>query len=122
MIMKKKGHPRFNVPNAGAKSRSRVKERWRKQRGIDSKKRVKKSFAGAEPTIGYRNPESIRGIRASGNRAIMVYNTEQLREIISGAEKGYEITLSGALSRRKKAELSKLATDNGINVTNGVSS
>jgi large subunit ribosomal protein L32e len=117
----KKSHPKFNVPNAGAKNRSRVKERWRKQRGIDSKKRIKKDFAGAEPTIGYGNPESVKGVRASGKRALMVMNLEQLRELISSGEiQGYEITLSGALSRRKKAEMSKLASQNKINITNGV--
>jgi ribosomal protein L32E len=65
MAIKKKGHPTFNVPNFGSKSRSRVKARWRKQRGIDNKKREKMDFMGAEPTIGYRNPESLRGVRGA---------------------------------------------------------
>ncbi|MEM0106653.1 MAG: eL32 family ribosomal protein, partial [Candidatus Micrarchaeaceae archaeon] len=62
----KKLHPKFLVPNVYAKNRSRVKDRWRKQRGIDNKKRIKKAFMGAEPTIGYRNPSSIRGTRKNG--------------------------------------------------------
>ncbi|MDE1811213.1 MAG: hypothetical protein KGH66_04175, partial [Candidatus Micrarchaeota archaeon] len=64
ITMKKKPHPKFNVPNFGARSMSRVPERWRKQRGIDNKKRIKRNFMGAEPTIGYGNPKAIRGVRA----------------------------------------------------------
>ena len=42
MIVKKKSHPNFKVPNYGAKTGRRVKARWRKQRGIDNKKRIKR--------------------------------------------------------------------------------
>jgi large subunit ribosomal protein L32e len=121
MTLVKKSHPKFNVPNFGAKSRSRVKERWRKQRGIDSKKRVKKDFAGAEPTIGYGNPKEIKHIRASGKRTIMVYNVAQLKGLLNGLDSHiYEITLSGSLSTRKKAEMTKIAGQSKVNVTNGV--
>lgn len=121
MKIKKRQHPRFNVPNAGARNRSRVPERWRKQRGIDSKKRVKKAFAGAEPTIGYGNPQELRGVRANGRRAMLVHNANELKSMISnqGVEE-FEVTLASALSRRKKMELTKLANDNKIRVTNGV--
>ena len=67
------------MPNFGAKSRSRVKARWRKQRGIDNKKRVKKDFMGAEPTIGYRNPEILRGVRENGKRIVLVHNVDELK-------------------------------------------
>ena len=40
MKMIKRKHPRFNVPNYGAKKRKRVMARWRKQRGVDNKKRI----------------------------------------------------------------------------------
>ncbi len=120
MTMKKKSHPNFNVPNFGAKNRSRVKERWRKQRGVDSKKRVKKRFAGAEPTIGYRNPEQLRGLRGNGRRAVLVANLAQLKEFMSSGEaQNCDITLASALSRRKKAEITAVARQNSIRVTNG---
>ena len=62
-MMQKKTHPKFNIPNYGTRAGAAVKDRWRKQRGIDNKKRIKRSYAGASPEIGYRNPEELRGIR-----------------------------------------------------------
>lgn len=119
--MQKKAHPNFNVPNFGAKNRKRVKERWRKQRGVDNKKRVKKAFMGAEPTVGYRNPEALRGVRANGKRIVLITNINDLKEFLRNPEiSNYDITLAGALSRRKKMEITKLAAEHMVNVTNGV--
>ena len=118
MTLKKKSHPNFNIPNYGG-VRTRVKSRWRKQRGIDSKKRVKKNFAGAEPTIGYRNPDGIRGVRASGKRAVVVHNVMELKELAASPDaSGYEVLLAGALSRKKRLEIIRLADQNRINVAN----
>jgi len=119
MLMKiaKKKHPKFNVPNYGAKHRKRVKERWRKQRGIDNKKRIKKSFMGAEPTIGYGNPEELKGVRASGRRAVRISNINELRSVIEEGS-SVDIILAKGLSRRKRAELAKLAHDNELHVVN----
>lgn len=120
-LKKKKSHPTFNVPNFGAKKRSRVPERWRKQRGIDNKKRIKKDFMGAEPTIGYRNSEELRGVRANGKRIVMIYNLNHLKEVLANPEMtNYDVTLAGPLSRRKKMEITKVAAQNKIHVTNGV--
>ena len=121
IAFKKRGHPKFSVPNLGAKKRSRVKDRWRKQRGIDSKKRLKKDFAGAEPTIGYGNPVEARGVRASGKRAALVHNAGELRELLESPDAaGYEVTFASSLSKRKRAELAKLAAGSRMKVTNGV--
>ncbi len=116
----KKRHPKFNVPNYGAKNRKRVLERWRKQRGIDNKKRIKKSFTGAEPTIGYRNPEGLRGLRADGRRSVLVHSVGELRELLENPEdSGFDVMIAGAVGARKRAAISTLAAQNGIKVTNG---
>ena len=121
MPLKKKTHPKFNVPNFGTKSRSRVPERWRKQRGIDNKKRTKKNFMGAEPTIGYGNPEELRGLRADGRKAVLVHDVNELQGAInSSKENKIDITLAGELSRRKKAVFTRVAQEHDIRVTNGV--
>ncbi len=116
-VMIKKRHPNFNVPNFGFKVR--VKRRWRKQRGIDNKKRIKKSFMGAEPTIGYRNPEQIRGVRINGRKIILVNNIKELEAM---ADKGedFDITIAKPVSARKRIAISELAQKKGLHVTNGV--
>jgi ribosomal protein L32E len=119
MALKKKNHPTFSIPNFGAKGRSRVSDRWRKQRGIDNKKRTKKNFMGAEPTIGYGNPEELKGVRQNGNRAVLVHDVNELQEVISSA-KGVDIILASTLSDRKKAIFTKIALEHKIQVTNGV--
>ena len=119
MIMEyKKPHPKFNVPNFGAKSRSRVKARWRKQRGIDSKKRIKKSFMGAEPTIGYRNPESLRGVRENGMRILLVHNTKQIEAALAEG-KTFDVTIGKSVSARKRVAITGFAKSKGLDVTNG---
>ena len=40
----------------------RVKDSWRKARGIDSKTRKKKKLGVKSPTMGYRGPKKVRGI------------------------------------------------------------
>jgi large subunit ribosomal protein L32e len=120
MAIKKKVHPTFNVPNYGAKSRKRVLPRWRKQRGIDNKKRIKKDFMGAEPTIGYRNPESLRGVRVNGNRIVLVHNSDELKRLISEKKaEGFDVTIASGVSARKRIEITGLARSHKISVTNG---
>ncbi len=114
--MMKKSHPKFNVPNFGARSRSRVPERWRKQRGIDNKKRIKKSFMGAEPTIGYRNSDKVRGVRASGKRLMVAHNANEVKMIKDASM--YEVAIAHDVSKRKRKEIVSAAKDSGINVVN----
>ncbi len=116
----KKGHPKFNVPNYGAKKRKRVLPRWRKQRGIDSKKRIKKDFMGAEPTIGYRNPESLRGVRFNGKRIMLVHNVEELRRLVSeGMHGSHDFTIAKGISTRKRIEITEAARAAKARITNG---
>ncbi len=112
----KKRHPKFNVPNYGAKKRSRVLPRWRKQRGIDSKKRIKKDYMGAEPTIGYRNPDIVSGMRISGNRLVVAGNLAQLKGM--AGMPGIEVALASALGEKKRHEMRAFASKNGIKLVN----
>jgi large subunit ribosomal protein L32e len=117
----KKRHPKFNVPNQGAIKRSRVPDRWRKQRGIDSKKRIKKDFMGAEPTIGYGSPESVKGVRINGNRIVLVHNLKEMQSIVGDrkSQKNVDVTIAAPVAVRKRVMITELAEKNGIRVTNG---
>ena len=115
-MMRKKEHPVFNVPNFGAKHRKRVKERWRKQRGIDNKKRVKRSGYGAVPNIGYKNSEEIRHKRPDGSFGVLVHDAKELEK--ASAVKDAAVIFSRALSKRKRAELEKIALGKGIRIAN----
>jgi large subunit ribosomal protein L32e len=120
--MNKKRHPKFNVPNFGAKNRKRVKERWRKQRGIDNKKRIKKSFAGASPSIGYKNPDELRGVRANGKKILLIHNKNEMLNFINNEiekREEFDFILASNLSKRKRFEIIELAKQNAIHIANG---
>jgi ribosomal protein L32E len=119
MVLRKKGHPTFNVPNFGTKSRSRLKPRWRKQRGIDNKKREKMDFMGAEPTIGYGNPESLKGVRVNGKKLVLVHNVDELMNVLKGDVSAIDVTIAGGVSTRKRIAMTELAKGK-VRITNGV--
>ena len=119
--MQKKKHPKFNIPNYGTRSRKRVKERWRKQRGIDNKKRVKIGHMGASPEIGYRNPAQLRGCRSDSTRAMLVHNMKELQALIeAGRTQGVVATIAKQVATRKRIEMTKIASQHSLRVTNGV--
>jgi large subunit ribosomal protein L32e len=121
MIMQKKKHPRFNVPNQGTYGRGRIKDSWRKQRGIDNKKRIKMRKMGASPEIGYRNPEQLRGLRCDNTRAMLVHNMRELQALIeSGRTKEFVAVIAKQVATRKRIEMTRLASQHSLRVTNGV--
>lgn len=116
MISKKK-HPKFNIPNYGAKSRKGVKARWRKQRGIDNKKRTDRQGYGATPKIGYKNPAGVRFARRDGAMEVLVHNEKELLALQKNAAQ--VAVFAHDLSSRKRVLLQKIASANGIRVING---
>ncbi|MCL5238902.1 MAG: eL32 family ribosomal protein [Candidatus Marsarchaeota archaeon] len=115
-MVEKKRHPKFRVPNYGAKSMKRVPARWRKQRGTDNKLRIEKSGYGATPKIGYKNPNALRFARPDGLRGVLVHNESELLAL-QKAEGRIAIFAHG-LSSRKRVLLQKLADSNGIKIAN----
>ncbi|MEW6328942.1 MAG: 50S ribosomal protein L32e [Candidatus Micrarchaeota archaeon] len=111
---KKRKHPKFFRSNFGRKERKRVKDNWRKPRGIDNKKRLKIKWMGAEPNIGWKNPERIRGLHPSGAREVLVHNVYELENI----EQGCAVRIARGVGRRKRAMITDEAANMGLRVLN----
>jgi ribosomal protein L32E len=116
MVIKKKLHPKFNVPNFGAPGYKRVQKRWRKQRGIDNKKRIARQGYGASPGIGYKNPPSIRFARPDGTWEKLIHNEAEMRAFPKDGK--FTAVFAHDVGARKRAELQKIADAAGVKVAN----
>jgi len=110
----KRKHPAFFRQNFGRKERKRVKEGWRKPRGVDNKKREKIATFGAEPNIGYRNPRIIRGLHPCGKQEVRVFNAGML----SSVPKNAVVRIAGSVGEKKRVEIRNKAKELGITVLN----
>ena len=59
----------------------KLKESWRRPRGLDHKMRRK--IKGWPPTVsvGYKGPKDARGLHQSGYREVLVYNAKEISKI-----------------------------------------
>jgi len=93
----------------------RVKDSWRKARGIDSQTRKKEKSGVKSPSIGYRSPKKIRGLHPSGYEEARV-------EILSDLEKlnphKHAIKISSRLGSKKRTELIDIAQKENFKILN----
>ncbi|MBU0591404.1 eL32 family ribosomal protein [Candidatus Micrarchaeota archaeon] len=113
MADKKKKKPKFNVLNAGFKKR--VKSRWRKPRGTHNKKRIGFKWTGASPCIGYKNPDSIRGLHPNGTVDVLVNN---LMELDGLKEKGVSVRIASTIGAKKRVLMEEKAAKLKLKVVN----
>ena len=90
----------------------RLKDVWRKSRGIDSKKHEGKRGKGSTPNEGYKNPADIRGLHAKGYYPVLVRNTADLEKINPAKDAA---VIAGNIGRRSRNEM--IASANKLKIT-----
>ncbi|MGB9635438.1 MAG: eL32 family ribosomal protein [Candidatus Micrarchaeia archaeon] len=110
-------HPRFARPNVGRTDRKRLKDVWRRPRGIDNKQRAKRVSAGFHPNVGYMNPKNIRGLHPCGRREFLVCNVGQL-EALAGYKDSIAVRISSKVGRRMRSQITNRASELGLKVLN----
>jgi large subunit ribosomal protein L32e len=93
----------------------RVKENWRKPRGIDSKMRKQVKGWPLSPKAGYRSPKKIRGLHPSGYVEVRVQTLEDLYGLDSETQ---AIRIARTVGGKKRVEILALADERGIHVFN----
>ncbi len=97
----------------------RVKDSWRKARGIDSKTREKKKLGVKSPTIGYRGPKKVRGLHPSGYIEVLIFTFDDLKNLNKNK---HAIKISGKLGAKKRIVLTDYCQRRGFKILNlGVS-
>ncbi len=93
----------------------RVKESWRRPRGIDSKMRLKKKGKPPLVSIGYRGPKAVRGLHPTGFEEVLVYNVKDLEKIDPERQAA---RIASTVGRRKRIAIIEKADELGIVVLN----
>lgn len=93
----------------------RLKENWRRPRGIDNKMRRK--IKGWPPTVnvGYRGPKSVRGLHPSGCEEVLVHNVYELKNV---DPKTQVVRIAHTVGKRKRAQILLQARKKKITVLN----
>lgn len=93
----------------------RVKENWRKPKGIDSHMRKQKNGWPAIVKVGYRGPRAARYLHPSGYYDILVHNVSELSNL---NPKKDAARLASSVGKRKRKEIIEKARTLKIKVLN----
>ena len=93
----------------------RVKDSWRKARGIDSQTRKKTKTGVKSPSVGYRSPKKVRGLHPSGYEEVRVTSIKDLKGLNN---KKHAIKISGKIGARKRIPLVEYAQNRGFRILN----
>jgi len=93
----------------------RVKDSWRKARGIDSRTRIKSKSGVKSPSAGYRGPKKVRGLHPSGFEEVRVEVIDDLKNLNN---KKHAIKISTKLGIKKRIKLIDYAQKRGFKILN----
>jgi len=93
----------------------RLKQNWRRPRGIDNKMRRKIKGWPATVDTGYRGPRATRRLHPSCYREVLVHNSDEIKGI---DPKTQAVRIAHTVGGRKRAEILVAASKKGIRVLN----
>jgi len=96
----KKKKPEFNRPESWRYVK--LKENWRRPRGLDHKMRRKIKGWPATVSTGYKGPKVARGLHPSGYREVLVHNAADLAKIDPKIEAA---RIAHTVGRKKRVEI-----------------
>ena len=97
------------------RKKARLKIKWRKPRGLDSKIRRKLNGRAKPVSQGYRVPKDVRGLHKSGLKQSLIRTITDLDKL---SPKEYCLIISSTLGKRKRVEVLKKAEEKNFQVVN----
>jgi len=93
----------------------RLKENWRRPKGLDNKMRRKIKGWPATVSTGYRGPKKARFLHPSGYEEVIVRNVDDLEKIDSTTQAA---RIAHSVGMKKRAQILLKAKEKGILVLN----
>merc|ERR1712055_825859 len=95
----------------------KVKQSWRKPKGIDN--RVRRKFKGMYlmPNIGYGSSKTTRHMMPSGFRKVLIHNVKEL-EVLMMQNKKYCAEIAHGVSAKNRKVLVERSAQLAIRITN----
>jgi large subunit ribosomal protein L32e len=93
----------------------RVKESWRRPRGIHSKIRIRKKGKIKMPSVGYGAPKELKFFHPSGLKEVLVSNLKDLEKV---DPKTQAIRIAHTVGEKKRKEIIKKAEEMKIKILN----
>ncbi len=93
----------------------RIKDQWRKPRGIDNKMRTEESGWPKSVKVGYRGPAAVRGLHPTGKEEVMVWNAEDVKGVDAETQVA---RIGGSVGGRKREAILDKAEELDIHVLN----
>ena len=93
----------------------RIKDRWRRPKGIDNKMRQKRKGWPRTVNVGYRSPKAVRHLHPSGKEEVAVFNVGDLTIVDPETQVA---RIGGTVGRRKRRFILKEALELGIRILN----
>jgi len=108
----KKKKPKF-IKQMG-RQKKRLKNKWRKPRGSDSKIKVGKKGYPKKIKIGYKGPKQVRNLSRNGENIILIKKIEELKKI----DTKKDIICLSKIGKRKKILIIKECIKLNLNILN----
>ena len=93
----------------------RLKENWRKPRGLDNKMRLKVKGWPKTVNIGYGGPRKAKGLHPSGYKEVLVHTPD---EIVGIDPNTHAIRIAHSVGTRKRIQITSIAREKQIRILN----
>ena len=93
----------------------RLKENWRRARGIDNKMRKRIKGWPKSPRVGYRGPREARGLHPSGYKEVLVHNADEVEKVDPETQ---AVRIAHTVGARKRVEITARSHERGIHILN----